>query len=59
MCTVVVKINFEHNLLSNETNILLKLYGLLTERKVKMSGYWPNFFFSVNGPRRSQKERGQ
>ena len=33
---------------------LLKLYGLLSKREVKMAGYWARSFLRVYGPRRSR-----
>ena len=36
------------------TKLEVKMYGLLTKCKVKMSGYWISSFLRAYGPRRSQ-----
>ena len=49
-----------------ELSLLVKKYGLLTKRVVKMAGYWPSSFFGVFMDRdevevhkHAKKERGQ
>ena len=32
---------------SNNENLIIIIFGLLTKREVKMAGYWPSSFFCV------------